>query len=374
MMNKKTGCAVLSLILIVLLVSGCSGVLTPENTVLTVEPDVRNSAAITSFTARQGGRVQDLSADGSQVLSIGQTAAGTRSAALDIYDTASESLVNLISSDVEIGSAMFTSKGIYYSRRTVRNQLTDDLYQIMWYSLDKSTERTITVGDQTSTGVFTCWGDDQIAYISSNHNLVLADSQNETERFELDKNLSVKKIAWSPSENALFLLGTTNDGETDDLYKMTINRNGTLDKSRVASHVIDFDYSENSGTVAYIHQELTDQGLYLTTAQTGFAKGYCILRAQLNSVRFTEDGHSVIYTQAVAESNTSNQSIWKTSIDTVSPIQISAPMQLTSNVCSAADQSPVYFSASDSYLGESAPQITSPNLLCVLTYSQENGQ
>ena len=64
-------------------------------------------------------------------------------------------------------------------------------------------------------------------------------------------------------------------------------------------------------------------------------------------------------------------SVWKLSLGETKPVQISAPMQITSAVCSAADGSPVYFSASDSYLAESAPQFTTPNLLCMLSY-QEN--
>ena len=369
-MRRRIILAALSCAAVILILTGCSGVLIPENKVITLSQTESSPVNITSFMVRQGGRVQDISEGGSQVLSIGQSSEGSNSSTIDLFDTASGSLVNLVSSDTQLGSAEFTDKGIYYTKRTTDSTLNGIYYQIMWYSLDKSTETTVTAAQTITSGVFTCWDDDKIAYISGG-DLVFATPDGETKRYTLDKDLTVKKMIWSPEHQVMMLLGTTDDGQTFDLYKLSENESGFLRKTIVAREVTDFDYAEQTGKLAYLKQENIDLGLYITDAGMRAGKGRSQLRGNFESISFYEDGQALIYTQAVPDTNRNSVSVWKLSLGETKPVQISAPMQITSAVCSAADGSPVYFSASDSYLAESAPQFTTPNLLCMLSY-QEN--
>lgn len=66
-MRRRIILAALSCAAVILILTGCSGVLIPENKVITLSQTESSPVNITSFMVRQGGRVQDISEGGSQV-------------------------------------------------------------------------------------------------------------------------------------------------------------------------------------------------------------------------------------------------------------------------------------------------------------------
>lgn len=363
-MNKRIRGSLLFLLLpICLLLGGCTGVLYPLDQVETIEADLSQEADIKEFRIVNTGIVQDESADGNRILSISANSRG-----LDMYDTSTANLVNIVNSDSVIGSACFTGLGLYYTRLTSSNSYAENLYQLMWYSLDKSEERTITEGDKSCTGVFATYGEDGAVYVQGGNLLIVTNSLNEVWSYQLDTSISVRKLRYSEAGSQIFMLASESGQDYNALYVIRRHDNGRVTSERIAINIVDFDYSEQLRELAFIRQSGYTEGIFTCSTEGVIGRPQSRQSDVFSTISYTRDGAYLLYTKPASNQSSSCQSIWIADPSFRTVLQLSSPCEITSTIQSVSFGDPVYFSCADDYLLRNLTQPKGSSYLCILDY------
>lgn len=363
-MNKiLRGSLFLLLLSMCLFLGGCTGVLYPLDQVEAIDLDTSQEASIDEFHIVNAGIVQDESTDGDRILSI-----SANNRALDMYDTSTANLVNIVNSDSELGSARFTGLGLYYTKLISSNNYAENLYQLMWYSLDKSEERTITEGDKSCTGVFSAYGEDGAVYVQSGNLLIVTNSLEEVWSYQLDTSLSVIKVRYSEAGDQIFMLASESDQDYNALYVITRYDSGRITIEKIASNILDFDYSETLRQLAFIRQSEYSEGIFTCTTDGTISRPESRLADLFTAISYTKDGEYLLFTKPASNDSSSCQSIWIASSDFKSILQLTSPCEITSTIQSVSWEDSVYFSCADDYLLRNLSQPKGSSYLCILDY------
>lgn len=369
-MNKLIkGSLLLIFLFSCLFLGGCTGVLYPLDQVEAIDLDTSQEASVDEFRIVNAGIVQDESVDGNRILSI-----SANNQALDMYDTSTANLVNIVNSDSEIGSARFTGLGLYYTKLISSNSYAENLYQLMWYSLDKSEERTITEGDKSCTGVFSTFGEDGAVYVQGGNLLIVTNSMGEIWNYQLDASLSVKKLRYSEAGSQIFMLASESDQDYNALYVITRYDSGRITVEKIASNIIDFDYSEPLRQMAFIRQSEYTEGIFTCTTDGTISRPETRQSAIFTAISYTKDGEYLLYTKPASNESSSCQSIWIADPDFKTVLQLTSPCEITSTIQSVSFGDSVYFSCADDYLLRDLSQPKGSSYLCILDYHTDSSK
>lgn len=356
----------LLLLPILLLLTGCTGVLLPTNDVDTKKAP-GESVEITGFQFVSAGTVEDLTKNGKAILSVTQNKDNLGESTIDIYDMETKSLVNMARTTEEVKSARFTKKGLYYLKSFDKSSGKEDLGKLIWVSLDKTEERTITDGDKSCSGAFSVWGDDNVVFVEGDSTITFSSPEKTFRSITVTEDLDIKKIRYSPSTDMVYFTARADGEDETSLYAMEAATAGREALTCLAKNVLDFDYSEAKKEIAFIRDTGNTKGLFTQSTDKRVVRPVNRKNGDFQKCSFTKDGQALIFVLAQAE-DTSCSTVWIWEEDQGRLAQLTAPMEIASRVVSRGFESPIFFSTTSDYLTDAAAPNLSVNDIVSLSY------
>lgn len=338
------------LILLTLLLSGCSSILFLKDRPMPMRDE--NSiptAEILEYQYLTAGVVQGYDPQKQTLLLMDRSSAAPASNAINIFDQNAENkLSNLILSDKIHHMVRFdeNKEGIYYLQQ--ESAPTGNLdtgignQQLMWTSLDKSITETISHPDYSVTSPFCFVHDDSVLYANSKNEIIVTDHNQRREVYKNVENHQISQLAYDPELNKLIYIGQTPKDEKKRLYMVDMSEEN-LKPTLLDSNVAYFDYNRHTGTLAFIQETNTDNKLYTYNLRDP-QPPVILYSGNIKRVFIAPDDSGVFFTRGSKPTEQPLEAIYYTDLLGKNIVQITAPLKLVSNIMIEPNSQNLYFS------------------------------
>ena len=354
-MKMKIKLLTLTLVCCFTLCCGCQSVLIPEdkpivldqNSWLSGEP--QNDMEILAYDDIGTGTVQDIAYDGSTLLILNPTQTAPVNYNIDLlrYTDEENRLTSFLSSEKKQLAAAFDpyAKGIFYVEETVSDKAQISR-QLVWTTMDKSTTKTISAMDENVNPAFCVISDSQVLYTNGSRNIVFANANGSRQVYTTTYNLDIHAIVYLPhSGDVLYTAQSPSDENKTNLYRSRVkDGKSTLTSTLVDENVLDLDLDTESGMLFYI--KLNGGSREIMRYNTAnYGEPTAVAQGNFTSVTAVHGGEKILYSQYSSTNSKSSRSIWIMDSNGKNPLQLSAPLTLTSKIVAHPFKSTIYFSA-----------------------------
>lgn len=336
------------IVLTLLMSSGCQNIFIPTNVPVILRNDsVMNESSskqisIQSYTMVSPGVVQDITNSGNNIILF--TSSTTYN--IDTYNTDAQQLSSFVNSDKLVLSALYDSfdTGIYYAEKLIDPLTGNEDSQIIWSDINKNTTRVISLPEENVTQNFGIGDAGQVVYANNNNQIVLANSEGNRQVYDVLNNYNILAVDYIFDEKALVFIATDpQNEERANLYYAQIKDDTTdLSASLIAENVSGFDINDLTNQVVFVKNNGDSQTI--RTWKTSASNSTGIVTGNYGSARFTPNGDRIVFTQSTPNSDSQLESIWIVDTDGKNPQQLTAPLNLSSQIICHPYKSELFFS------------------------------
>ncbi len=360
-MRKKTihrllfGCVLMS----VFLLSGCTSILIPQNTPLSLNPfeaqgDNHQDSDIKSNTMTNigDGTLYDISESGNALLINETTKVPPFSNNINMLKPETKTVSSFISSDKRLTNALFDKEnsGIFYTERSA-DTANGGSTQLFWTSADRRTTKSMSQPAEKIQAPLCLKKQNTILYINKDNAVIEKNTNGKSKTYQTPNHLFIDKMLYDTTRQELIFLGKrTEDAEQADLYKASMKDNETdnegniiLTPKCIARNVFDFSLSSDNKHIGYISVFNKDRRLSIYDNETNRIKN--IAEDTYDTVTYTADNHHIVVTKHSVFGNQNYQSLWLLSDDGKSISQLTAPILIMSKVIASPTENAIYFSS-----------------------------
>lgn len=328
---------------------GCENILFPYNVPVVLQEDQNSQtdspqeATIVSYQVISTGLVQDISYSGSNLLILNNTAPY----AINIFDTANHQQSTFLSSDKQQSSAVYDSydTGIYYIEETANQDSNTTDIQLVWSDVSKNTTRIISDAEENVVPNFGIADQGNVAYGNNNNELILSDNNGNRTVYKNPNNDTLLQVAYIGDEPCFVFIAANPavEDETNLYYARIPDESNNLSPTLISENVSSFNVDQLNNQVAFVKNSGDTQSICVW--QLNHSKLSVLTTGSFGSVQFTPNGENIIYTQ-VSTGNTDlkSQSIWIMDTSGNNPLQLTAPIKLSSTIVCHPFQSILFFS------------------------------
>jgi hypothetical protein len=352
---KKTQNKVLLFCFIVLTLfisSGCQNLFIPTNVpvVLRNDPIANNPSpqqiSIQSYTMASPGIVQDITKSGNNLILF--TFGTTYN--IDTYNTETMQLSSFVNSDKKALSALYDTfdTGIYYAEKLV-DPITGSVgSQIIWSDVNQNTTRVISLPEENVVQHFGIGDSGQVVYANNNNQIVLANSEGNRQVYNVLNNYNILAVDYIDKETGFVFIATDpqNEERTNLYYAKIKDDSAELSSTLIAENVNSFEINDLTNQVVFIKNNNDSQTIRTwntsSTSSSGIATG------NYGSARFTPNGERIVFTQSTPDSDTQTESIWIMDASGKNSLQLTAPLNINSEIICHPYKSVLFFSVEKS--------------------------
>ena len=379
MIKKSTrillfGCIILS----ALLLSGCTSILIPQNTPLSINPfffqsenndhyDVKSTA----MTDMGDGTLYDVSESGNMLLLFETTKVPPISNNINLLKTETKTVSSFISSDKRLTNALFdkNNDGVFYTEKGAETS-TGGSIQLFWTSADRRTTKSISEPSEKIQSPLCLIEKNTILYVNKDNAIIEKNIDGKSKTYQTPNHLFIDKMLYDSERKDLIFLGKrTEDEEQADLYKVSITEdekdndgNLILTPKCIARNVFDFSLSSDNKHIAYISTFSKDRRISIYDNETNRIKN--IAKGTYDTTTYTADNHHVVATKHSESGNQNYQSLWILSDDGETTTQLTAPILIMSEVIASQTDNTIYFSSNNEN-EQTTADISSQNIYCI---------
>lgn len=335
-----------------LMSSGCQNLFIPTNVpvVLRNDPILTKPSSeqlnIQSYTKVAPGVVQDITNSGNNIILF--TTDTTYN--IDTYNTDARQLSSFINSDKMVLSALYDTfdSGIYYAEKLTDPLSGNEDSQIIWSDINKNTTRVISLPEENVTQYFGIGDSGQVVYANNNNQIVLANSDSDRQVYEILNNYNILAIDYIYDEKGFVFIATDprNEERTNLYYAQIKDNTSELSTILISENVDSFDINDLTNQVVFIKNNGESQTIqtWKTSAlnSTGIATGH------YGSARFAPNGDHIVFTQSTPNSDSQAKSIWIVDANGKNPLQLTAPLNINSQIICHPYKSELFFSVEKS--------------------------
>lgn len=355
------------LMILVLVLSGCSSIFIPNDTVLTVKPAVGKTAVIDSFTAAQPGNVRCFSNKDQYILTTGRSQTGYT---VDQYQLSTGTLVNITSSETPIESVQSTEDGFYYLRQ---NSGDATHLQLIWSTNDKTLEKTVTDATEMTSRAFYAFGKNKAVYADSTNQLVFTDAAGNKTKYALSDVLNVTDIVWSEDNQVGFMTASVDNSDNIGLYQILL-KDGRLLINQIDSEVISMAFCPEKNIFAYICQKGEKADLYLLTDIRSLNLQKKLEQSNMERMTFDQGGDRIFYSLSADNVSGIRSTVWEYNLETGAYFQITAPIKLTSDILVPAKKNTLFYSTSEITSMENSKTLQNIKMINKLDYTSPKNE
>ena len=328
--------------------SGCQNLFIPNNVpvVLHNDPILNNPSpqqiSIQSYTMVSPGVVQDITNSGNNLILF--TFGTTYN--IDTYNNETMQLSTFVNSDKKALSALYDTfdTGIYYAEKLV-DPITGSVgSQIIWSDVNKNTTRVISLPEENIIQRFGIGDSGQVIYANNNNEIILADSEGNRQVYDVLNNYNILAVDYINQEKGIVFIATDpqNEEQTNLYYSKIKDDSNKLSSTLVAENVISFNINDLTNQVVFIKNSGDFQTI--RSWNTSSTTTYGIATGNYGSARFTPNGERIVFTQSTPNSNNKAESIWIMDASGKDPLQLTAPLNINSEIICHPYKSVLFFS------------------------------
>lgn len=335
----------------VVVFGGCQNLLVPKNVPIVLWEETSSQSqypqelSIISYNVICPGIAQDITNSGSALIVLNAQNPGT-AFNIDSYDTDTQQLSPFISSDKRELSALYDSDdtGIYYVEESIDPITGNHSSQLLWTDINKNSTRTISLPEENIVKSFGVGEFDQVVYSNNNNEVIIADNQDNRQIFRTLQNLNILSVDYMNNNDYLvFIAYDPTNTEKTNLYYAKINPDSLeIRPNLIAENVTSFNINDLTNQVVFI-KNTGDHQKIGTWENTG-ASPTIVASGNFGTAKYTPNGEKIIYTQHSQQINSQSQSIWIMNEEGEFPMQITAPLNLNSQIVVHPNKSILYFS------------------------------
>jgi hypothetical protein len=339
---------VLSLLLVILIFSGCQNIFIPANVPVVLRgvsgsgQTFPNQVNIRSYGVVAPGIVQDITNSGNNIILF--TAGSTYD--IDTYNTDTFQYSSLVNSDKRQTNARYDSfdSGIYYVVELI-DPLTNNVgSQILWTDINQSITRIISLPEENVIKYFGIGESGQVVYANNNNQIILSDNEGNRQIYTDFNNYSILAVDYIKDEKGFVFLAfdPRNEEQTNLYYAALKDDNRELNPRLIAENVTDFDVNKITNQVVFIKNG--SDGKTIRTWNTKSQESNLIATGNYQSASFTPAGDRVVFTQSGLNHDNESESIWIMNSDGKSPMKLTAPLDLSSQIICHPYKNILFFS------------------------------
>ena len=328
--------------------SGCQNVFIPSNRPVVIKEAVSSALrsthqiSIQSCNEIASGVVQDISNSGNNIIVLNSGTTFT----IDLLNTDTRQLSAFINSDKKELSALYDTHdtGIYYIQKVVEPASENVNSQLLWTDINKNITRIISTPEENVNQFFAINESGQVVYVNNSNELILADSGGNRTVYQPIRDYSILSVDYiEDAKGFVFMAYDPAKEEKTNLYYAKIE-DGSLElsPSLVVENVINFDINKVTNQVVFIKNSSEYQTI--GTWKTDDTKTTTIATGNFGTANFTPNGENIFYSQYSANYDSQSQSIWMMNANGDNPLQVTAPLNLNSQLICHPNKSILYFS------------------------------
>ncbi|PKM60755.1 MAG: hypothetical protein CVU99_06390 [Firmicutes bacterium HGW-Firmicutes-4] len=352
---KKTQNKVIFFCVIVLTLfisSGCQNLFIPTNVpvVLRNDPVSKNPSpqqiSIQSYTMASPGVVQDITNSGNNLILF--TFGTTYN--IDTYNTETMQLSSFVNSDKRALSALYDTfdTGIYYAEKLVDSITGSVGSQIIWSDVNQNTTRVISLPEENVIQHFGIGDSGQVVYANNNNQIILADSEGNRQVYNVQNNFDILALDYINKEKGVIFIATDpQNEERSNLYYAKMKADSAeLASTLIAENVSSFNINDLTNQVVFIKNIGDFQTI--RTWNTSVASSSGVATGNYESARFTPNGERIVFTQSTPNSDNQTESIWIMDASGKNSLQLTAPLNINSEIICHPYKSVLFFSVEKS--------------------------
>jgi len=302
--------------------------------------------SIQSYTMASPGIVQDITNSGNNLILF--TFGTTYN--IDTYNTETKQLTSFVNSDKKALSALYDTfdTGIYYAEKLVDPMTGSVGSQIIWSDVNKNTTRVISLPEENVIQHFGIGDSGQVVYANNNNQIVLSDNEGNRQVYNVLNNYNILAVDYINKEKGFVFIATDpQNEERTNLYYTEIKDESTeLSSNLIAENVSSFDINDLTNQVVFIKDSGDSQTIRSWTTNATSTSG--IATGNYQSARFTPNGERIVFTQSTPKADTQAQSIWIMDVDGKNSLQLTAPLNINSEIICHPYKSVLFFSVEKS--------------------------
>ena len=332
--------------------SGCQNLFIPTNVpvVLRNDPILNNPSpqqiSIQSYTMASPGVVQDITNSGNNLILF--TFGTTYN--IDTYNNETLQLSSFVNSDKKALSALYDTfdTGIYYAEKLIDPVTGSVGSQIIWSDVNKNTTRVISLPEENVIQHFGIGDSGQVVYANNNNQIILADSEGNRQVYDVLTNYNILAVDYIIQEKGIVFIATDpqNEEQTNLYYSKIKDDSNKLTSTLVSENVISFNINDLTNQVVFIKNSGDFQTI--RTWNTSANTTYGIATGNYGSARFTPNGERIVFTQSTPNSDNQAESIWIMNVSGKDPMQLTAPLNINSEIICHPYKSVLFFSVEKS--------------------------
>ncbi|WP_373482542.1 hypothetical protein [Acetobacterium sp.] len=332
--------------------SGCQNLFVPTNVpvVLRNDPILNNPSprqiSIQSYTMASPGVVQDITNSGNNLILF--TFGTTYN--IDTYNTETMQLSSFVNSDKKALSALYDTfdTGIYYAEKLV-DPLTGSVgSQIIWSDVNQNTTRIISLPEENVIQHFGIGDSGQVVYANNNNQIIMADSEGNRQVYNVLNNFNILAVDYINTEKGFVFIATDpqNEERTNLYYAKMKDDSAELTSTLIAENVSSFNINDLTNQIVFIKNIGDFQTI--RTWKTNTTNSYGIATGNYGSARFTPNGERIVFTQSTPNSDNQAESIWIMEANGKNSLQLTAPLNINSEIICHPYKSVLFFSVEKS--------------------------
>lgn len=332
--------------------SGCQNLFIPTNVPVVLRNELISNnpspqqISIQSYTMASPGIVQDITNSGNNLILF--TFGTTYN--IDTYNTETKQLTSFVNSDKKALSALYDTfdTGIYYAEKLVDPMTGSVGSQIIWSDVNKNTTRVISLPEENVIQHFGIGDSGQVVYANNNNQIVLSDNEGNRQVYNVLNNYNILAVDYINKEKGFVFIATDpQNEERTNLYYTEIKDESTeLSSNLIAENVSSFDINDLTNQVVFIKDSGDSQTIRSWTTNATSTSG--IATGNYQSARFTPNGERIVFTQSTPKADTQAQSIWIMDVDGKNSLQLTAPLNINSEIICHPYKSVLFFSVEKS--------------------------
>ncbi|MDO9491296.1 hypothetical protein [Acetobacterium sp.] len=340
------------ILLTLFLSSGCQNLFIPTNVpvVLRYNPVSNNPSpqqiSIQSYNMASPGIVQDITKSGNNLILF--TFGTTYN--IDTYNTETLQLSSFVNSDKKALSALYDTfdTGIYYAQKLI-DPITGSVgSQIIWSDVNQNTTRVISLPEENVVQRFGIGNSGQVVYANNNNQIVLANTEGNRQVYTVLNNYNILAIDYIDKEKGIVFIATNpqNEERTNLYYAKIKDDSDELASTLIAENVTSFEINDLTDQVVFIKNNGDSQSIRTWNTSASTSSG--LATGNYGSARFTPNGERIVFTQSTPNSDNQAESIWIMDASGKNSLQLTAPLNINSEIICHPYKSVLFFSVEKS--------------------------
>ena len=216
--------------------------------------------------------------------------------------------------------------------------------QIIWSDINKNTTRVISLPEENVTQNFGIGDSGQVVYANNNNQIILANSDGNRQVYDVLNNYNIQAIDYIYDQKGIVFVATDpqNEERTNLYYAQIKDDTNELSAILISENVSGFDINDLTNQVVFIKNNGDSQTI--RTWKTSASNSTGIITGNYDSARFTPNGDRIIFTQSAPNSDSQAESIWIIDANGKNPQQLTAPLNLSSQIICHPYKSELFFS------------------------------